>query len=45
MLNTELRIYQSNEIVQHNPEADEIAPIMDKIVTTDKFLTRINEEV
>lgn len=45
MINTELRLYQSNEIVIDNPAADEIAPIMDKIVTTDKFLTNIHEEV
>lgn len=44
-ITSELRIYQSNEIVVSNPEADEIVPIMDKIVTTDKFLTNINEEV
>lgn len=45
MIATELRLYQSNEIVIDNPAADEIAPIMDKIVTTDKFLTNIHEEV
>ena len=44
-ISTELRIYQSNEVIVDNPEADDILPIMDKIVTTDKFLTRINEEV
>lgn len=33
----ELRIYQNDEIVYHNPEADEIVPIMDKIVTSAKF--------
>lgn len=44
MITTELRIYQGNEVIVDNPEADEIAPIIDKIVTTDKFLTRINEE-
>lgn len=40
----ELRIYQSDEIVVHNPEVDEIVPIMDKIVTFDKILTRIKSE-
>lgn len=40
----ELRIYQSDEIVVHNPEVDEILPIMDKIVTFDKILTRIKSE-
>lgn len=40
----ELRIYQSDEVVVHNPEVDEIVPIMDKIVTFDKILTRIKSE-
>lgn len=40
----ELRIYQSDEIVVHNPEVDEIVPIVDKIVTFDKILTRIKSE-
>ena len=33
----ELRIYQNNEIVVHHPTADDILPIMDKIVTFDKI--------
>ena len=44
-IDTELRIYQKNEVIIDNPGADEILPIMDKITTTDKFLTRITEEV
>lgn len=40
----ELRIYQSNEILYHNPAADEIAPIMDKIITFDKIINRIKEQ-
>ena len=40
----ELRIYQNNEIVYHNPGADEIVPIMDKIVTFDNFLTKMKED-
>lgn len=40
----ELRIYQSDEVVVHNPEVDEIVPIMDKIVTFDKILTKIKSE-
>ena len=42
---SELRIYQSNEIVCHNPAPDEIIPIMDKIVIFDKYLYEIKEEV
>lgn len=41
----ELRIYQNDEIVFHKPEADEIAPIMDRIIHCDKMLASINEEV
>lgn len=40
----ELRIYQSDEIVVHNPEVDEIVPIMDKIVTFDKILAKMKSE-
>ena len=39
----ELRIYQNNEILIHNPEADEIGPIMDKIVRFDKLIKEIKE--
>lgn len=41
----ELRIYQNDEIICHNPEADEIAPIMDIIVHHDKMLVELNEGV
>ena len=39
-----LRIYQNNEVLMHEPEIDEIYPIMDKIVTFDKILDQLNEE-
>ena len=42
-INTELRLYQNNEIIYHNPKTDELLPIMDKIVTTDKFMNTIKE--
>lgn len=41
--NTELRIYQNNEIIFHHPEPEEIVPVIDKIVTFDNFLRRINK--
>ena len=41
----ELRIYQNDEILYHNPEADEIAPIMDKIIHLNKLLAKMEEEV
>lgn len=40
----ELRLYQNDQILYHNPEVDEIAPVMDKIVTFDKIINRIREE-
>jgi len=39
----ELRIYQNNDILIGNPEADTIVPIMDKIVTFDKVISEIEE--
>lgn len=41
----ELRIYQNDEILYHKPTADEIAPIMDKIIHSDKMIREMNEEV
>ena len=38
---TELRIYQNDEVLVHNPTADEIVPIMERIKTFDKILTDI----
>lgn len=40
----ELRIYQNNEILYHNPTVDEITHIMDKIVTFDKLINKIQVE-
>lgn len=38
----ECRIYQNDTILYHNPTADEIVPIMDKIIHLDKLLTQID---
>lgn len=43
-INIFLKIYQNDEVLFHNPEADEIAPIMDKIVTFDKIIKSIQKE-
>ena len=43
-IDMELRIYQNNEIIIHNPTAEDILPIMDKIVHFNKILERINSE-
>ena len=40
----ELRIYQNDEIIYHNPTAEDIVPIMDKIIHIDKLLSKIDEE-
>lgn len=40
----ELRIYQNNEILYHNPTAEDILPIMDKIKHLDELLERYEEE-
>lgn len=42
-IETELRIYQNDEIYYHKPEADEILPIIDKIVSFDKIIKRMKE--
>lgn len=41
----ELRIYQNDEILYHNPTAEDILPIMDKIVHWNKILEQMDEEV
>lgn len=40
----ELRIYQNDEIIYHNPTAEDILPIMDKIVHIDKMLAQFDGE-
>ena len=41
----ELRIYQNDDILVHYPTAEDIVPIMDKIVHSDKLLNSLDEEV
>lgn len=43
-ISMELRIYQNDEILYEQPEADEIVPIMDKIITFDKIITKLQME-
>ena len=40
----ELRIYQNDEVIVHNPGYDEIYPIMEQIVRFDKVLAQANYE-
>lgn len=41
----ELRIYQNDEVIVHHPTAEDILPIMDKIVHLDKILEKYDEGV
>lgn len=41
----ELRIYQTDEILVYQPTADDILPIMDKIITFDKYIRKWKEEM
>lgn len=43
-IDIELRIYQSDEIMIHNPCADEINFIIDKIVSFDKIIKKVKME-
>ena len=43
-IDMELRIYQNNEIVVHEPHADDILPIMDKIISFDKVIEKLKLE-
>lgn len=40
----ELRLYQNDEVTYHTPEADELDPIIEKIISFDKIIRRIKEE-
>lgn len=40
----ELRIYQSDDIIQENPDPQEILDICDKIVRFDKLIRKIDQE-
>lgn len=43
-IDIELRIYQSDEVMIHNPCADEIVPIIEKIISFDKIINKIKSE-
>lgn len=40
----ELRIYQNDGVLVHNPTAEEIVPIMDKIIHLNKILDKVDYE-
>lgn len=43
-IDIELRIYQLDDILIHNPCAEEIQPVMEKIIAFDKIISKIKEE-
>lgn len=43
-IDMELRLYQNDEVIVHKPTAEDIAPIMDKIVHLNKMLEQIDAE-
>ena len=43
-INIELRIYQNNDILISHPTVEDIAPIMDKIITFDEIIEQIKKE-
>lgn len=40
----ELRVYKNDEVIAWNPTAEDIVPIMDKIIHLDKLLMKIDRE-
>lgn len=44
-IDIELRLYQNDDIQVCNPTAEDIVPIMDRIIHLDKLLAKVDEEV
>lgn len=42
-IDMELRVYKNDEVICHNPTAEDIVPIMDKIVHLNKLLEKYEE--
>lgn len=43
-IDIELRIYQNDSIIIHHPTAEDILPIMDKIISFDKLINKMKVE-
>ena len=43
-IDIELRIYQSNDYIVSNPTAEDILPIMDRIIASDRIISKIKAE-
>ena len=44
-ISMELRVYKNDEVLVHNPTAEDILPVMDKIVHLNQLLEKLDEEV
>jgi hypothetical protein len=44
-INIELRLYQSDDVIQHEPIKEDILYIMDKIITFDKYIEKMKGEL
>ena len=44
-IRSELRIYQNDEIVVHNPVAGDIQAVMDRIISSDRIIEKMKQEV
>jgi hypothetical protein len=40
-IDVELRIYQNDQVLVHNPKVDEVAPIMSKIISFSRYIDKI----
>ncbi len=43
-IDIELRLYQNDDVIFHEPTAEDIVPIMDKIISFDKVISQIKEQ-
>ena len=43
-INIELRVYKNDEVLYHNPTAEDILPLMDKIIHLNKLLEKLDNE-
>lgn len=43
-IDIELRLYQNNEVILHNPTSEDIDVIMDKIIVFNKIISEIKEQ-
>lgn len=44
-IKSELRIYQNDDVMCYSPEVDDIVPIIDKIVSFDKLIKKLNSQL